>query len=122
MTLLHDQFISETRDLLQGISEKLMQLEDAPEDAELLESLFRMVHTLKGNSGLFDVPDITRVLHAGEDLMDAVRRRQIRYSEVLADRLLDAMDFVAMLCDGMENGEQRGQARGRRARSRRPPG
>lgn len=115
MTLLHDQFISETRDLLQGISEKLMQLEDAPEDAELLESLFRMVHTLKGNSGLFDVPDITRVLHAGEDLMDAVRRRQIRYSEVLADRLLDAMDFVAMLCDGMENGEQRGQARGEEA-------
>ncbi|WP_343722890.1 chemotaxis protein CheA [Herbaspirillum seropedicae] len=102
MTLLRDQFILETRDLLQGISEKLMQLEDAPEHVELLESLFRMVHTLKGNSGLFDVPEMTRVLHACEDLMDAVRRRQVAYSEVLADRLLDAMDFVAMLCDGLE--------------------
>ncbi|MBG7621618.1 chemotaxis protein CheA [Herbaspirillum sp. AP02] len=111
MTLLRDQFISETRDLLQGISEKLMQLEDVPEDVELLESLFRMVHTLKGNSGLFDVPEMTRVLHAGEDLMDAVRRRQISYSEVLADRLLDAMDFVAALCDGMESDESGGPTR-----------
>ena len=102
MTPLLEQFLSEARDFLQGIGEKLIQLEDAPADAELMTSLFRMVHTLKGNSGLFDFPEMTRVLHAGESLMDGVRHGQVEYSKDLADRLLDAMDFVGMLCDEIE--------------------
>lgn len=102
MSPLLEQFLSEARDFLQGIGEKLMELEDAPADIELMTSLFRMVHTLKGNSGLFEFPEMTRVLHAGEDLMDAVRHGRVGYSKELADRLLDAMDFVGMLCDEIE--------------------
>jgi len=102
MNPLLEQFLSEARDFLQGIGEKLMQLEEAPEDSELMTSLFRMVHTLKGNSGLFEFPEMTRVLHAGEDLMDGVRHGRISYSKDLADRLLDAMDFVGMLCEEIE--------------------
>lgn len=97
------QFLAEARDFLQGIGEKLMQLEQAPDDAELMIELFRLVHTLKGNSGLFDFPEMTRVLHAGEDLMDAVRNGRIGYSQQLADQLLDAMDFVGILCDEIES-------------------
>ena len=99
MNPLLEQFLSEARDFLQGIGEKLMQLEDAPEDKGLVNELFRLVHTLKGNSGLFDFPEMTRVLHAGEDLMDAVRTGQVAFGRDLADRLLDAMDLVASLCD-----------------------
>ena len=102
MNAMLEQFLSEARDFLQGIGEKLMQLEDAPDDVELMTALFRLVHTLKGNSGLFDFPEMTRVLHAGEDLMDGVRHGQIQYSKELADRLLDATDFVGMLCDEIE--------------------
>lgn len=102
MSPLLEQFLSEARDFLQGIGEKLMQLERAPDDVELMTELFRFVHTLKGNSGLFDFPEMTRVLHAGEDLMDAVRNGRVAYSQQLADRLLDAMDFVGMLCDEIE--------------------
>jgi two-component system, chemotaxis family, sensor kinase CheA len=108
MNALLEQFLSEGRDCLQGIGEKLMQLEDAPDDAELMIALFRLVHTLKGNSGLFDFPEMTRVLHAGEDLMDAVRHGRAEYSKDLADRLLDAMDFVGMLCDEIEKQGQIG--------------
>ncbi|CAM8621987.1 CheA Chemotaxis protein histidine kinase and related kinases [Comamonadaceae bacterium] len=97
------QFLSEARDALEGIGGKLMELERAPEDEELMTQLFRVVHTLKGNSGLFDFPEMSRVLHAGEDLMDAVRHGEVRYSQTLADRLLDAMDFVGLLCDGIED-------------------
>lgn len=99
MNPLLEQFISEAREFLQGIGEKLMQLEQAPDDAGLMIELFRLVHTLKGNSGLFDFPEMTRVLHAGEDLMDAVRNGRVAYSQGLADQLLDAMDFVGLLCD-----------------------
>lgn len=102
MNPLLAQFLTEARDFLQGIGEKLMLLEDAPDDKDLMNELFRLVHTLKGNSGLFDFPEMTRVLHAGEDLMDAVRNGRVAYSRELADRLLDAMDFVNMLCDGIE--------------------
>jgi two-component system chemotaxis sensor kinase CheA len=104
MNDLLEQFLSESREALQGIGEKLMALENAPDDQELMTQLFRLVHTLKGNSGLFEFPEMTRVLHAGEDLMDAVRNGRVHYSQGLADRLLDAMDFVGMLCDDAEAG------------------
>jgi two-component system chemotaxis sensor kinase CheA len=102
MNPLLEQFLSEARDFLQDIGEKLMQLESQPGDVGLMTELFRFVHTLKGNSGLFEFPEMTRVLHAGEDLMDAVRQGRVAYSQELADRLLDAMDFVGMLCDEIE--------------------
>jgi two-component system chemotaxis sensor kinase CheA len=88
MNPLLEQFIQEARDFLQNIGEKLIALEDDPCSSELMTELFRYVHTLKGNSGLFDFPEMTRVLHAGEDLMDAVRSNRLAYSRDLADRLL----------------------------------
>lgn len=102
MNPLLQQFLTEARDFLQTIGEKLLQLEKAPTDAPLIAELFRVVHTLKGNSGLFEFPEMTRVLHAAEDLMDAVRNDKLAYSRELADSLLDAMDFVSMLCDEIE--------------------
>ena len=81
MNPLLEQFLAEARDFLQGIGEKLMQLEQEPSNADLMIELFRFVHTLKGNSGLFDFPEMTRVLHAGEDLMDAVRQGEVAYSQ-----------------------------------------
>ena len=73
MTPILVQFLSEARDFLQGISEKLLQLEHQPDDSALMGELFRLVHTLKGNCGLFDFPEMSRVLHAAEDLMVVVR-------------------------------------------------
>lgn len=102
MNPLLEQFLSESRESLQGIGEKLMQLENEPDSSELMTELFRFVHTLKGNSGLFDFPELTRVLHGAEDLMDAVRNNRVAYSLALADQLLDAMDFVGLLCDEIE--------------------
>ncbi|QFY44375.1 chemotaxis protein CheA [Candidatus Methylospira mobilis] len=102
MTPLLEQFISEARDLLQGIGEKLLQLETSPGSPELMKELFRLVHTLKGGSGLFEFPEMTRVLHAGEDLLDTVRDGRVAYSESLADRLLETMDFVGLLMDEIE--------------------
>lgn len=115
MNALLDQFLSESREALEGISEMLLQLEGAPADETLMTHLFRLVHTLKGNSGLFDVPEMTRVLHAGEDLMDAVRQGQVPYSQALADVLLDAVDFVGLLCNDLEAGDGQGASHGEEA-------
>jgi two-component system chemotaxis sensor kinase CheA len=102
---LLEQFLSESHDLLEGIGQKLMQLEDAPDDQDLINELFRMVHTLKGNSGLFTFPEMTRVLHAGEDLLGKVRNGELVFSRELTDHLLSAMDFVGVLSNEIERTE-----------------
>lgn len=96
------QFLLESRDFLQSIAQQLLALERAPGDAALMDELFRGVHTLKGNCGLFDFPDMFRVIHAAEDLMSEVREGRMAYSCALADTLLDAMDFVALQLDDIE--------------------
>jgi two-component system chemotaxis sensor kinase CheA len=106
MNPLLEQFLSESRDLLENTGKNLMQLEDAPDDQGIINELFRSVHTLKGNSGLFAFPEMTRVLHAGEDLMGMVRGGHATYSRELADRLLEAMDFVGLLCGEIESTER----------------
>lgn len=106
MNALLEQFLSESHELLEGIGQKLIQLESTPNDQSIINELFRMVHTLKGNSGLFTFPEMTRTLHAGEDLLGKVRSGEMAYSRELADRLLEAMDFVSMLTSEIESTEQ----------------
>lgn len=106
MTPILQQFLSESRDFLQAIGEKLLKLEKSPGDADLMTDLFRSVHTLKGNSGLFDFPEMTRVLHAAEDLMSSVREGQTGFDRGVADRLLDAMDLVSLLLDEIGGGAE----------------
>jgi two-component system chemotaxis sensor kinase CheA len=105
MTPLLEQFLSESSEFSHGIGVKLMQLEQAPNDRDAMDELFRLMHTLKGNSGLFTFPEMTRVLHAGEDLLGMVRSGEIAYSRKLADCLLAAMDFVMVLCGDIESTE-----------------
>ncbi len=101
-TELLDQFVSEARECLEAISGKLLQVERDPADAALLNDLFRSVHTLKGNCGLFEFKPLETVVHAGEDLLDRVRNRTLDYSRDLADALLDAMDYAGQLIDQIE--------------------
>jgi len=111
MNPLLEQFLAESRECTQGIAEKLMQLENAPNNQDIINELFRLVHTLKGNSGLFNYPEMTRVLHAGEDLLGMVRNGKVAYSRKLADCLLDAMDFFTVLCSDVEATEKIDAAR-----------
>lgn len=102
MNPLMIQFLQESRELLAGIDARLLELEKNPGNSALMDDLFRVVHTLKGNSGLFDLPEMQRVLHAGEDLMDALRSHEKTFDREAADALLEAMDFVLQLCRDLE--------------------
>lgn len=101
-TELLDQFVIEARECLELIGGKLLEVERDPGNAALLNDLFRSVHTLKGNCGLFEFKALETVVHAGEDLLDRVRNRTLDYSRELADALLDAMDHVGQLVDQIE--------------------
>jgi two-component system chemotaxis sensor kinase CheA len=94
VTQLLRQFLAEAHELVQSMSETVLGLERSPTDRQQLDGLFRSVHSLKGNSGLFDFPEISRVLHAAEDLMSALRERGVAFSPEIANALLDAVDFL----------------------------
>jgi two-component system chemotaxis sensor kinase CheA len=103
MTTLLERFIPESREYLESASAGLLKLERTPSDDGLINEVFRAVHTLKGASGLFDVPGLTRLLHAGEDLLGAVRANQLALDSPMVDLLLDALDKVSGWVDALES-------------------
>jgi two-component system chemotaxis sensor kinase CheA len=98
---LLDQFVLEARECLELIGRRLLDVERAPDDPALLNDLFRAVHTLKGNCGLFDFKALEAVVHAGEDVLDAVRHGRRPYDADVADALLAAMDLAVELVDAI---------------------
>ena len=77
MNELLEQFLAETRELVQSATEDLLALEAAPGDAEAVNRVFRAFHTLKGSVGLFDFPPWFALLHAAEDERRALLRRDL---------------------------------------------
>ena len=102
MTTLLERFISEAREHLESAAAGLLKLERDPADEELINEVFRSVHTLKGASGLFDLPGLTRLLHAGEDLLGAVRSNRLTLDPEMVDALLDTLDRVSAWVDELQ--------------------
>lgn len=105
MNALELQFIAESRELLEAIGDALLRFEREPDDSANLNDLFRQVHTLKGNCGLFDtLLPLGQVLHAAEDTLDQVREGRYRLSLQDTDLLMEMMDFVIAGLDQWEAG------------------
>lgn len=94
MAALLDAFIAESDEGLAAAEEALLVLERTPEDAGALASVFRAVHTLKGNSGIFDFEAIARIAHAMEDLLDRLRAGQTVVSNGIITLLLESVDAL----------------------------
>jgi len=105
MTSLLDQFIAEGYDLLEVADAGLLRLERAPKDEDAINGLFRAVHTLKGSAGLFDLPAFIRLVHAGEDLLVAVRAGRLALTPGVADPLLETLDVVRSWLDVLADTE-----------------
>jgi two-component system, chemotaxis family, sensor kinase CheA len=102
MTTLLERFIPEAREHLEIAAADLLKLERDPANEGLVNEVFRSVHTLKGASGLFDVPGLTRLLHAGEDLLGAVRSGVLKFDPEMVDALLDTLDRVSAWIDELQ--------------------
>ncbi len=114
---LMQQFLSEGRDLLERASEGLLELERKPDQVEFVHLVFRAVHTLKGNSGLFEVAALTELLHAAEELMVALRDGSLPLGPEVVDALLGAIDGAKTALDDLEESGALGPStehRGRR--------
>jgi two-component system, chemotaxis family, sensor kinase CheA len=102
-TPLLERFVSEARELLQGAATALLILEKNPEDEGRINEVFRSVHTLKGSAGLFDFPAFSRLVHAGEDVLSAVRAGEVALNAELVDLMLDSLDQVSGWIDRIDS-------------------
>ena len=98
-------FTEESRELLESMEDILLQLEANPEDEELVNALFRAVHTIKGTSGLFGFDHVVNFTHRAESLMEKVRNGELNISNELLTLLLESRDHMNVLVDLALKGE-----------------
>ncbi len=96
------QFIPEARDLLAAANEALLSLERTPGDPDLVNTVFRSLHTLKGSSGIFDVAPLTQTVHACEDLLGQVRAGETGFESAMADGVFACLDAASRWLDHLE--------------------
>ena len=98
---IQEIFMSESQELLQNLETDVVKLEES-EDPELINSIFRYVHTLKGSSGIAGYMDIHDFTHELEHILDGVRQGQMSVNELLVDIVLASIDWVKMKIFGAE--------------------
>ena len=106
MTPLLAQFITESRDQIEQIGQGLLAMEHDPQDHARVNEVFRAAHTIKGSSGLFEFPAITRLVHGAEDLLDALRNQELNFTPEMMDLLLESFDHVLAWLMDIEQHEQ----------------
>lgn len=96
-----EQFLIESRELVEQASDDLLALEQRPDDAERLDSAFRAFHTLKGGAGIVDFAAMARALHAAEDVLAALRAGTGRVTTDVVNDCLGCLDQVVRWLDRM---------------------
>jgi two-component system chemotaxis sensor kinase CheA len=104
------EFIAETREMLEATGGELVAWEADPADRARLDSVFRFVHTVKGNCGFFDFPRLAALSHAAEDALADLRAGRREPSPALVSAVLAIIDRIAAMVDGIEAGEEAGDA------------
>ena len=99
-------FLIESGENLDRLDQELVQLETHPSSKELLASIFRTIHTIKGSCGFLGFARLEQVAHSGENLLSRLRDGELRLTEELTGGLLAMVDSVRrMLADIQATGE-----------------
>jgi two-component system chemotaxis sensor kinase CheA len=101
-----ETFLEESRELLQDMEHALLQLENTPDDADLINALFRAAHTIKGTSGVFSFEHVEAFTHVVENVLEKVRSGQIEIDGNLIAILLRCRDHIEVLVDLAVSGEE----------------
>ena len=98
-----EQFLTESRELVEQATADLLALEQSPDDRDRLDSGFRAFHTLKGAAGIIDFPAMARLLHAAEEVLSSVRAGERPVTMDLISLCLASLDQVVQWLDVMED-------------------
>ena len=87
-------FLVESREILDQLQEQLVGLEQRPDDRDMLNAVFRGFHTIKGGAGFLNLDSLVQVCHHTEDLFNLLRQGDKRITAELMDVVLQALDVV----------------------------
>jgi len=109
-------FIIESRELLEQMETSLLNIEQDPDDMDIINAIFRAAHTIKGSAGLFGLDFIVAFTHVAESVLDKVRSGELKIDPDLAAHLLESGDHIGTLVDHAANAEEPDEASHRRSR------
>ena len=87
-------FLVEAGEILEQLSEQLVELESRPDDADLLNAIFRGFHTVKGGAGFLQLNELVECCHIAENVFDILRKGERQVDSELMDVILEALDAV----------------------------
>lgn len=101
-----EEFLIESAENIDRLDVELVELEENPDSADLLASIFRNLHTIKGTAGFFGFGNLQAVAHAGENLLSVLRSGDLTLTTAIADALLATVDAIrSMLCSVRETSQ-----------------
>ncbi|MCI0655407.1 MAG: chemotaxis protein CheA [Methylococcaceae bacterium] len=103
-------FLVEAGELLDELGKQLVELEQTPEDFDLLNAIFRSFHTIKGGAGFLNIVPLVSVCHKAEDVFNALRQGQRKVQPDLMDAVLKVVDVVNEMFDRIREGRMPDEA------------
>ena len=98
-------FLVEAGEILEKLNGQLVDLEQSPDDYDLLNAIFRGFHTIKGGAGFLNLGVLVSVCHRAEDVFNALRQGERRVDAALMDVVLEVLDVVNSLFKYIRNGK-----------------
>ncbi|BBN81127.1 chemotaxis protein CheA [Pseudoalteromonas sp. A25] len=99
-------FLVEAGEILELLSEQLVELENNPEDKDLLNAIFRGFHTVKGGAGFLSMTELVDACHGAENVFDVLRQGQRKVTSELMDVILQSLDTINEMFGHIQNREQ----------------
>jgi len=103
-------FLVEAGEILELLSEQLVDLEQSPNDPDLLNAIFRGFHTVKGGAGFLQITPLVECCHNAENVFDTLRKNQRQVTPELMDTVLSALDTVNEMFETVRADEMPGDA------------
>jgi two-component system chemotaxis sensor kinase CheA len=97
MTMFQQTFFEETEEILVEFERLLLRLEETPDEQDLLNTIFRCAHSIKGGSATFGFADVAHFTHSLETLLDLLRNGQAKVDRNITQLLLESLDQVKAL-------------------------
>lgn len=98
-------FLTEAGELVELLSEQLVELEQSPADGDLLNAIFRNFHTIKGGAGFLGIEPLVGVCHKAEDVFNCLRQGERLVNQALMDVILQAWDVIHVIFEGLRAGQ-----------------
>ncbi|HTR67110.1 MAG TPA: chemotaxis protein CheA [Terriglobales bacterium] len=101
---LVQEFLVESEELLQRMDQDMVTLESTPEDADLLNRIFRALHTIKGTSSFLGYEPVVRLSHRAEDVLNKLRHGEIALTRPMMDAFLGVRDQLGQMLHDIRQG------------------